>query len=222
MPVAGDAAKGHTVTVGPSATKVAKITQLKEDVAYALRWGTPLGLGLLVGLAGLFMVGVLGGPVGFLAGAAAARRAHTVLAGAGGTLAVSALLTLIEQPLGETNVPGFPVHHQVAEVAGAIAAVLLLAGMAGIIARQARATPPRVHQSSGFERATAGGKLLGRLPTSTIAAVLAAVLLASLSLLQLGDQRWQSVTISVAMVVLILAGVLAIAHFRRRPHAGSS
>ena len=74
------------MTVGPSATKVAKITQVKDDLAYALRWRSPVGLGLLAGLAGLFMIGVLGCPVGFLAGAAAARRGQTVLAAAGVTL----------------------------------------------------------------------------------------------------------------------------------------
>ena len=47
------------------------------------RWRSPVGLGLLVGLGGLFMVGALGGVVGFLAGAAAARRPQAVLVAAG-------------------------------------------------------------------------------------------------------------------------------------------
>jgi hypothetical protein len=56
------------LTIGPRATKVAKITQLQDDIAYALRWRSPAGFGLLVGLGGLFIGGPVGGAVGFLAG----------------------------------------------------------------------------------------------------------------------------------------------------------
>jgi peptidoglycan/LPS O-acetylase OafA/YrhL len=215
VPVAGDAAEEHKVTVGPSATKVTKITQLRDDLAYALRRRSPLGLGLLVGLAGLFMVGVLGGAVGFLAGAAAARRAQCVLAAAGVALLASAALTILEQPLSDTEISAFPADHHLAEVAAAIAAVLLLAGLVGMVARRDQATMLRVPPPKEFESTPAGRKLPERLPTSTIAAVLAAVLLASLILLQLGDQRWHPVAIAVAIAVLILAVVLAVARSRR-------
>jgi lysylphosphatidylglycerol synthetase-like protein (DUF2156 family) len=219
--VAGDAAEEHKVRVGPSATKVAKITQLKGDLAYALSWRSPVGLGLLVGLAGLFMVGVLGGAVGFLAGAAAARRGQAVLAAAGVALLASAALTLFEQPLSETDISAFPADHRLAEVAAAIAAVLLLAGLAGIVTRGDRATALRVAPPKEFKNTAAARKMPERLPTSTIAAVLAAVLLASLTLLQIGDQRWHSVAIGVAIAVLILAAVLAVARSRGM-RAGSS
>jgi disulfide bond formation protein DsbB len=183
------------------------------------RWRTPIGLGLLVAVGGLFMIGLLGAVAGGLAGAAAARRPRLVLAGAGLALIVAAALTLLEEPLSETAISAFPPDHGLAEAAAAIAAVLVLGGLAGLVARRDLATAPRwppVAEPEG-----GGGTMLGRLPNSTVAAVAAAVLLASvILLLPIGDQRWQPVGIAAAIAVLILAGV-AVAR-NRRLSSGSS
>lgn len=174
-----------------------------------------MGLGVLVGLAALFTLGVLGGAVGFLGGATAARRAQPVLVAAVVALLASAALTLFEQPLSAARIYNFPTDHHLAEIAAAIAAVLLFAGLVGIVAWPDRATWPRVPSRQRVEDVKADRRMLGRLPNSTIAAALVAVLFASLSLLQLGDQRWGRVGIAVAIAVLVVAAFLAITWSRR-------
>src|SRR5215211_4202690 len=101
----------------------------------------PVALGLVAGLGGLFMIGALGAVVGFLAGVAAHRRTRAVLVAAGVALCVTAGLTTFEQPLGETQIFAFPNDHPLAEVAGAIAAVLAFAGLAATVARRGLVAP---------------------------------------------------------------------------------
>jgi hypothetical protein len=137
-------------------------------------WRSPLVLGLLVGLGGFVMLGPLGAAVGLIGGAAASRRAQAVLMAAALALFAAAALTIFEEPLDERHLgPGFVTERSLAEIAGAIAGVLLLAGLAGLLADRDRTRAP----SLPAEKADVGGQ---RVPTSTIIAVLAAGLLAAL------------------------------------------
>ena len=83
------------------------------------------------------MAGALGGVVGLVAGAAAARRPRVVLVAAAAALVATAAFTVLEQPLTEASIPNFPVNHPAAELFAKVAAVLLLAGLAGIFASRA-------------------------------------------------------------------------------------
>jgi O-antigen/teichoic acid export membrane protein len=170
----------------------------------------PIALGLLAGWGGLLVAGALGGVLGFVAGAAAARRPRTVLVAAAVALVATAALTVLEQPLTEAGIPRFPVNHPAAELFAKLAAVLLLAGLAGTFAFERhsdRARLPRtVRNNSAPERARA----TPRLPISTIAAIVGAVLLAAFTLWQIGDRRWEGTAPVVAITVLGFAGILAV------------
>jgi uncharacterized membrane protein YqjE len=155
----------------------------------------------------------VGGLVGLLAGAVAAHRAQPVLIAAASVLLAAAGFTVLEEPLTEVRVLTFAENHPLADLAAKVAAVLLLAGLAGILARRDRdATPPMpVRDLEGA---------LPQVPTPTIAAVLAVTLLAALVLWQIGDRRWEGTALAVAVALLVLAAVLAIARLRRRLRAG--
>lgn len=177
----------HAVTAGPNAA----------------RWRSPAGLGLLVGLGGLVMVGVVGGVVGLPAGMAAARRPRAVLVAAGLALFVTAALTVLERPLSESEIAGFPDNHPLADVTAAIAGVLLLAGLAGILAHRDRSPAPRM-TAEGPDGAAP------RMQTSTIAAFLAVTLLAALLLWRLGDRSWEVAALPVAIAVLVIGIALVL------------
>lgn len=197
MSVAGDAAKaaGAPLRVGGES------------------WRSPAAFALLVGLGGLFIAGPVGGLVGAPAGFAAAYRPQAVLVSAAVALGAAALLTVIEEPLTTAGVPFFPENHPLAELAGKLAAVLLLAGLAGTFMRgerhvSAESLPP------GAEGPATEGTLWERVPRSTIAAALAATLVGALALLWIGDQVWRPEAFGLVAVVLILIGVLFVTHRR--------
>lgn len=196
MSVAGDAAAaGPTLRVGSDT------------------WRSQAAFALLVGLGALFIGGAVGGLVGVGAGFAAARRPQAVLISAAVALCAAALLTVIEEPLTTAGVPFFPENHPLAELAGKLAAVLLLAGLAGTLVRGERSLSAQSlpHRAEG---PAAEGTLRERVSTSTIAAALAATLVGALSLLWLGDQAWRPEALVLVAVVLILVGVLFVTHRR--------
>jgi hypothetical protein len=165
------------------------------------RWSSPVALGILVGLGALLLVGLVGAPVGFLAGVATARHTRLVLISAAFALFVTAVLTLIEEPLNESGILAFPQSHGVANVAGAIAATLLLAGLAGLFAgRDAVPEPERARQDA------VGG--ISRVPASTVAAILAASLLGCFALWRLGDSDWGATPLVLAIVVVLVGTAL--------------
>jgi hypothetical protein len=198
--VAGDAAKEHKVTVGPRATKVAKVTQLKGDIAYALRWRSPAGFGLLVGLGGLFIGGPVGGAVGFLAGyGVVVRGVRLVFLAAALALLATAGFTLIEAPLDDFHIRSFPSDHPLAEVTAKVGAVLVLAGLTWLFARRDRTK-------------TSGDTRLVRTPA--VAPLLVAILIAGLVLWRIGDQRWQSAGLVLAIMMIVLVVVVVFAQRR--------
>jgi len=166
-------------------------------------WRTPVGLGLLTAVGAFFVVGPLGGVVGLIAGALAARRVRATLLGAGAALLVAALLTILEQPLTQDNVNGFPGDHPLANLAGAIAAVFLLGGLIGMLAKG--------DYPLGRTRAEPIAGPPERVPISTIAAVLAAMDLGALTLSLLGDQLWETAALVLTLTLtLTLALLLAL------------
>lgn len=177
------------------------------------RWRSPTALGLMVGLGGLVMIGVIGAVVGLLAGMAAVRRPRTVLVAAGLALFAAAVLTVLEQPLSASGIYGFPDNHPGANVAAALAGVLLLAGLAGMLANRDYTPAPQL-PADGLDAAAP------RVPTSKIAAVLAVTLLGALMLLRLGDRLWEGAALAVAVMVLILAAVLVLRSRLRSGPAG--
>lgn len=181
----------------------------------AAGWRSPIRLGLLVGVAGLFMTGVVGAVVGFLAGLVVARRPRPVLLGSCIALFAAAILTILERPLSGAGLYDFPNHHPLANVAAAIAAVLLLAGLVDVVARLDLAAVP--HPASEPAHGSRS-----RTPKSTIAAILAAILVAAISVSQLGDRRWEGPALAVALAVLLLGAALAISHYRGKPRSGSA
>jgi hypothetical protein len=185
------------------------------------RWTSPTPLGLLVGVGGLVIAGPVGGVVGLLAGVAAAHRSKVVLLAAAAALTLTAGITVLEQPLTNAHVPTFPVDHPLAELAAKVAGVLLLGGLAGILAgRGGEAGPRRVAKE--VESMAVDGRVPERLPISTIAALLAVTFLAALTLWRLGDRRWETLAVGVAIAVIILAVVLLIPRFRRLLRGGTS
>lgn len=179
----------------------------------SVTWRSPTAFALLVGLGGLFIAGAVGGLVGAGAGFAAARRPQAVLIAAAVALCAAALLTVVEEPLTTAGIPFFPKNHPLAELAGKLAAVLLLAGLAGTFMRgehslSAQSLPHRA------ERPAAEGPLRERVSSSTIAAALAATLAGALSLLWLGDQVWRPEAFVLVAVVLTLMGVLFVTQRR--------
>ena len=57
---------------------------------------------------------------------------------AAAALFATAAFTVLEQPLTEADIPIFPLSHPLAELFAKVAAVLLLAGLAGIVASEPR------------------------------------------------------------------------------------
>ena len=89
----------------------------------------------------------------------------------------------------------------------------MLAGLAGIIAsRSPRVPTPRPRPAAADRRAAppAAAGATSTAPRSTVAALLACALLATLVLWQIGDQRWAGTAPGLAIAVLGLAGVLAV------------
>ena len=169
----------------------------------------PAVLGLLIALGGLLIAGPLGGAAGLLAGVAAARWTLAVLLAAAAALFAAAALTVFERPLSEFAIYGFPQDHSLANSAGAIAAVLLLAGLAGLIVHGLHASEPR----PPAEDPTAGATK--RVPTETIAAILAVALFAAAVLWRIGDRTWEAPALAVAVITALgLAGLLRIGRLR--------
>jgi O-antigen/teichoic acid export membrane protein len=174
-------------------------------------WRSTAALGALVGVGGFAIAGTLGGLVGLLAGCIAARRERLVLIAAGLALLVTAALTLLERPLSDSlpSLTGFPNNHPDANVAGAIAGVLLLAGVAGLLAPH-RDRPPGPPPPEGPP-----GDGTRRPPASTLVSVLVAALLGALTLWWLGDRSWEAEAIAasaIAVLLLAAAVVLALRH----------
>lgn len=176
-------------------------------------WRSAAAFALLVGLGALFIGGAVMGLVGVGAGFAAARRPQAVLISAAVALCAAALLTVFEEPLTTAGVPFFPENRPLAQLAGKLAAVLLLAGLAGTFVRGERSPSAQSlpHRAGG---PAAEGTLRDRVSSSTIAAALAATLVGALSLLSLGDQVWRPEAFGLVGVVLILMGVLLVTHRR--------
>jgi O-antigen/teichoic acid export membrane protein len=174
----------------------------------------PAVLGLAVAVAGFLIAGAVGAVVGVLGGLAAARRPQLVLIAAASALFATAAFTVFEQPLDEANIPVFPLSYPLADFAAAIAAVLLLAGLAGIVASRSRGVGSPLDDGEPPRTATAAPSVApgatSIVPRSTIAAVLACALLATLVLWQIGDQRWEGTVPGLAIALLGLAGVLAL------------
>jgi hypothetical protein len=201
--VAGDAAEEHKLTIGPRATKGAKITQLKDDIAYALRWRSPAGFGLLVGLGGLFIGGPVGGAVGFLAGyQVVVRGVRPIFLAAALALLATAAFTLIEAPLEDVHIRSFPSDHPLAEVTAKVGALLVLAGLTWLFVRRDRTK-------------TSGDTWPVRNPA--VAPLLVAILIAGLVLWRIGDQRWQSAGLVLAIMMIVLLVVLMFAQRRSFP-----
>jgi hypothetical protein len=172
-----------------------------------------MALGILTGLGGLLLVGLVGAPVGFLAGVATARHPRLVLISAAFALFVTAVLTLIEEPLDESGILAFPQSHGVANVAGAIAATLLLAGLAGMLAeRDAMPETERIDQD------VVGG--MSRVPASTVAAILAASLVGCFALWRLGDRDWGAAPLVLAVVVVLAGAALLLWRATPKFHGG--
>jgi hypothetical protein len=164
----------------------------------------PVSLGLVAGLGGLVMVGALGAVIGFLGGVAAHRRTREVLLAAAVALCLTAALIIFERPLGEAEIFAFPNDHPLAEVAGATAAVLALAGLAGTLARRGREPSPIAAEKPVPTRPVA------------VAPILAASLLGAATLLLVGDQRWSTVALAaVAITAVALGAIVALPRARR-------
>jgi predicted lipid-binding transport protein (Tim44 family) len=177
------------------------------DRAINGRW-TPVALGLLVSAAGFVVAGLIGALAGLLAGLAAARTPRGVFLAAAVALFVTAWLTILEGPLTVNEIPAFPNNHPAANIGGAIAGVLLLAGMSGILSFPHRSRPPKVTAAPPTAKER----------RSTFFAVLAATLLGALALGYLGDRRWEGLAFALDVAVLILAVCLVVAVRRmRRP-----
>ena len=171
---------------------------------------SPLAVGLLGGWGGLVVAGAAGGVVGFVAGAAAARWPRAVLVAAATALVATAAFTVLEQPLTDSGISNFPVRHPLAELTGKIAAVLLLTGLAAVAASELRSRRPHRPRTVSTTAAPMDPRRAPRVPISTIAAIVAAGLLASLILWQIGDRRWEGTAPVVAITVLGFAAVLAV------------
>jgi hypothetical protein len=182
--------------------------------ANAVRWRNPATFAVLVGLVGLFLIGWLGAVVGFFGGLAAARQPRPVFLGAAVALFVAAVLTILERPLRESEIYSFPQQHDLANVAGAIAGVLLLAGAAGLIAQRDQPAPDLLLA----EAADTGDS--ARLPTSTILAILTASLLGAFALSAFGDRDWGAIPVGLATVASILAAVVIALRRRWAPAGG--
>lgn len=169
-----------------------------------VRWTSPFTLGLLAGAGGLFIAGPVGGLVGVLAGMAGARQPQGVILAAALALLLTAAFTVLEEPLSVAQIPAFPVDHSLADLAGKVTAVLLLAGLIGVLASLGFPTASRM-PAEELEDAAVDSVMRERFPSSTVAAVLTVALLGSLVLWQVGDQRWHWTAPAVVLTVTILA-----------------
>jgi hypothetical protein len=175
-------------------------------------WWSPAGLSLLAGLGGSVVAGAVGLIVGLFGGWVAASRPRAVLLGAGLFVLAAMTLTILEQPLNVSEVGRFPEDHRLANAAGAIAGVLLLAGLAGLLAHRDYPVNP--------EAAAKLGAVEERSLSSAVAPIVAATLLAAFTLGRLGDRSWGDAALPLAVVVLILAAACFLA-LRPRPAARS-
>jgi hypothetical protein len=179
------------------------------------RWRTPAGLAVVVGAVGFLMVGIVGLVAGIPAGAVAARRTRPVFLASAAALVVTMALTILERPLSEANIAGFASQHDLAEIAGAVAAVLLLGALVGVLAHCR-------HRLPGNRALTSqAGQGERPVPTATIAPVLVAALVGALALWGVGD-RMEGLAIAVLIAVLVLAGVVGLIHFRSSVSTDSS
>jgi hypothetical protein len=177
---------------------------VKVDL-HAGRLREPAGLAVLVGLAGLLIAGPVGAGVGLTAGAVAARRPSIVFLAGAVALGAAVLFTLIEDPLTEAQIPSFPGDHPLAELAGMVAGVLLLGGLAGI-ATQLERIPP--------VRETVPGPDPKAQEPAPIASILAATLLGAVVLLWVADERWHAVALVLIAAVIAVAVVLVSRQWR--------
>jgi hypothetical protein len=162
----------------------------------------PAVLGVVTAVGGFFIAGPVGGMAGLIAGALAARGTRAVLLAGGAALLLTVLLTLVERPLSEPNVITFTSDRPLANAAGAIAAVCLLAGLLGMIfSREYPA--PRMPAEPAAQTS--------RLTISALVAALAAALLGAAALALLGDHLWRAGAIALAVLALALAVGLIVA-----------
>ena len=186
-------------------------------------WSGPAILTLLVGIGGFAMAGDLGALVGLISGAAAVRRPQAVLIASAAALFAAAALVVLEQPLDVDLIPRFPRIRPLAELAAWVAAVLLLAGLAGTYASRRTAKEDQATEDSSLGAVPAaapstGSGVIQSLSTSTITAFLAAVVLGALVLWRIGDRRWEAVAPLVALGALGLGAALPLAdRVRSRP-----
>ncbi|MGH2993118.1 MAG: hypothetical protein ACRDL1_06245, partial [Solirubrobacterales bacterium] len=110
---------------------------------------------------------------------------------AAAALVATAAFTVLEQPLAEASIPNFPVSHPAAELFARLAAVLLLAGLAGTLALERRSERTRLPRTLSTNSSPMRPRPTPRLPISTIAAIVAAAVLAALTLWLIGDRRWE-------------------------------
>jgi hypothetical protein len=175
-------------------------------------WRRTAACALLAGLGAAFIGGPMMGLAGLVAGLGAAFRPRLVLLLGAAALCAAGVLTVVEEPLTVAGIPFFPENHPDAELAGLIAAVLVLAGLVGTLVRGELSIP--AEPRPGGDGAVAEASLSERVPTSTSVAALVAALVGALALLSLGDQTWRGGAIGLAGVVLILLGVVVVT--RRR------
>jgi hypothetical protein len=163
---------------------------------------------VLLAIVGFFVAGVAGLLVGAAAGAAGPRRARALFLASALALLVTAGLTIFEGPLNVDAIYGFPHDRPAANLFGAIAAVLLLAGLAGTLATHGKLASFR--QLGASPEPAASG-----IPRSTIAAVAVSALLGTLMLWVLGDQRWEGLAPWLLIVVFVASfGFLLVSRLR--------
>ena len=186
-------------------------------------WSGPAILSLLVGIGGFAVAGDLGALVGLISGAAASRWPQAVLIASAAALFATVALVVLERPLEVDLIPRFSRIHPLAEFAAWVAAVLLLAGLAGTyasrrIAREDRFTGDSPLGAVPAAASVADSGVIRSLPTSAITAFLAAVVLGAVVLWRLGDRHWEAVAPLVAVGALGLGATLLLAdRVRSRP-----
>ncbi len=181
-----------------------------NDKRRAIRPTSPAAFALLLGVLGFVVGGVIGALVGVAAGVAGPQRARVMFLAAGLALLLTAALTLLEGSLTVDAIYGFPRERPAANLFGAMAAVLLLAGLVGTMASRSKAPPSRV--DAAVPEPARG------VPESTIAALAASTLLGTLMLWLLGDNRWEGVAPWLAIgVVLLSCGFVLAPRLRSTP-----
>jgi hypothetical protein len=170
----------------------------------AVQWRSPAALAALVAVLGAFFIGWVGGIAGFIGGLAAARRPRAPFLLAAVALFIAAVLTIVDGPLGERDVYSFPQEHELANGAGAIAGIMLLAGVVGLIARVRAATNLSVRPGG---RIASGSR---RVPISTVVSVVAASVVGAIALATFGDHDWGRVPVGLPLLACVVGLMLLV------------